>query len=216
MILYPAHDESLLLHVFPYRRWEKLLTERKKGKEQGKVKKGRKKVKNHKNPTCAACYRLIFWKEFASLAENKIAQAMKKENSATYKKKPRQVKHCLECGEVIAYGRSDKKFCSSRCKNRYNNERFRDFRIVCGRVETMLRSNHSVLEKLLDLKLDGMSLSELSVMGFNRDVFTTCRKVGVHQEYGCYDLRYYMTANRIFNLHRTVDGREEKKGCAAC
>jgi len=112
------------------------------------------------------------------------------------------VSRCLECGDKIEYGRSDKKFCCSRCKNKYNNERFRVSRSICGRIQTALNSNHEILERLLSLDIDSIPITELSMMGYRSDLFTSFHRAGTHAEYGCFDIRFFMSATRIYKLHR--------------
>ena len=107
---------------------------------------------------------------------------------------------CLECGDPIAYGRLDKKFCSSACKNRYHNRETHDRHSVRLRVVNILDRNYSILESLLAMKTTSIKLCDISLMGFNKEFMTSCRKAGSHMECWCFDICYYCTATRICNV----------------
>ena len=92
-------------------------------------------------------------------------------DSGTYKAR------CLECGDRIEYGRQDKKFCCETCKNRYNNRRARGSRGIKVKVLSALEKNHNILERVLKLGLDNISVAELRQMGFNFDYVTSYHKV---------------------------------------
>lgn len=111
-------------------------------------------------------------------------------------------KRCLECGTPISYGRSDKKFCGSVCKNHYHNRLSYASRRKRLAVNEILEENHRILGTMLRLRLDSIPLDELAGMGFNPAYFTSSRRVGCHTEYGCYDVLYVMTEKRIYNLRR--------------
>ena len=60
-------------------------------------------------------------------------------------KTPRSTPRCLECGDKISYGRSDKKFCCEDCKNRHHNHKVRSSRSVKRRVVSALERNYDIL-----------------------------------------------------------------------
>ena len=91
-------------------------------------------------------------------------------------------RHCLECGNEIGYGRPDRKFCSPNCKNRYNNRKVRNYRNMKLRVQNALDKNHEILRQLVRLGVGSVSLSELSVLGFNLSYSTSHTKAGGHDE----------------------------------
>lgn len=108
---------------------------------------------------------------------------------------------CLECGREL-YGRSDKKFCSEECKNRYHNRRHQDSRRIRNRIITDLSSNYEILENLLKMKIKVVSLCDAEAMGFKPAIITGCTKEKGHNEYRCFDIKYCQSPTRIFNIGR--------------
>ena len=109
---------------------------------------------------------------------------------------------CLECGDEIAYGRKDKKFCSETCKNRYHNERQHYSRSVRLRVLGALDRNYSVLEKLLRLGISSISIGDIANMGYNKEFVTSYHKVGGHNEFRCFDIKYCCSDSKLFHIER--------------
>ncbi len=111
--------------------------------------------------------------------------------------------HCLECGEEIAYGRNDRKFCSAACKNHWHNKHreytARGYRV---RVLNRLERNHDILAGLLRLNIHSMDKGELIRMGYDFNYLTSCRKVRRRTECCCFELRYIDTETRIDHLER--------------
>lgn len=108
---------------------------------------------------------------------------------------------CLECGKAL-YGRSDKKFCSCECKNRYHNLRNKDSRRIRNRIITDLSSNYEILENLLKLKIRVISVCDAEAMGFKSAIITGYSKEKGHNEYRCFDIKYCQSPTRIFNIGR--------------
>ena len=107
---------------------------------------------------------------------------------------------CLECGNPIPYGRSDRKYCSDRCRHRWHNRESRLWHRRYARVIGVLEKNHGILERLFRMGVQSVEKADLAQMGYNFDFVTSCRKVGRRTECRCFDLRYYETETRIFNL----------------
>lgn len=120
--------------------------------------------------------------------------------------------HCLECGNPISYGRSDRKYCSDRCRNRWHNREYRRWHRRYARVIEILEKNHSILTHLLHIGIASVPKSELAQMGYNFDFVTSCRKVGHRMECRCFDLRYYETDSRIMRLDRDRFPWEAEEG----
>lgn len=121
-----------------------------------------------------------------------------------YKVEDSEVVHCLECGDTISYGRKDRLFCCAECKNRYNNRKIRRSRAIRRKIQVILLRNYEVLDGLLKLQINAMGLYDLSLMGFRREYSTAYRKCGCHCEYHCYDIKYFLTTNRIFGICRDM------------
>lgn len=57
---------------------------------------------------------------------------------------------CLNCDKPITKGRSDKKFCDSNCKDEYNNAAKIAEGKEISKINTILKGNRRVLQKLFD------------------------------------------------------------------
>lgn len=109
---------------------------------------------------------------------------------------------CLECGKEM-YGRKDKKFCSLNCKNTYNNRRLRSIRQHRDDIIEKLSKNHELLESFLSAGIQSVRLEELEHLGFEGNYITSCRKGrNSHEECECFDVVYFRSESKIFNLHR--------------
>lgn len=114
----------------------------------------------------------------------------------------RNTPRCLECGDQISYGRTDKKFCSEECKNRHHNHRHNATRKVKRKVMAVLEKNHCILSDLLASGVDSMWLADVVAMGFNPGYVTSFCRVGRHCRYTCFDISYIMTASRISSISK--------------
>ncbi|MBO4635441.1 MAG: hypothetical protein J5669_08740 [Bacteroidales bacterium] len=106
---------------------------------------------------------------------------------------------CLQCGNVIEYGgRPDRKFCSTGCKNRYNNyRRFHRRDLSEKNILGILDRNYQVLERLLKMSVKSLDRVTLAYMGFDPGYSTSYARIGRHNIYTCFDIRYELTASRI-------------------
>lgn len=108
---------------------------------------------------------------------------------------------CLACGKEL-YGRTDKKFCNKKCKNKYHNDEYSENCKLRNRVFDVLSINHDILLRLVRNGIESMPLEELEKLGFNARYVTGHRKgLYGHDEYACFNVRYYRTPTRIFKLH---------------
>lgn len=112
------------------------------------------------------------------------------------------LKRCLECGDVILYGRPDKKFCSQHCRNEFNNRKRVDSRHIRERIRRHLDKNYAILDKLIRIGVDTLALTELSSLGYDPSYVTSYHKNGRWNEFGCYDITFLKTPTRIFHLMR--------------
>ena len=110
--------------------------------------------------------------------------------------------HCLECGEPV-YGRADKKFCNSSCRNSFHAHIRSEGRQKRHSTLTLLGANYGILANLLRIQKTSCPMDSLLEMGFRPEYVThTAEKRGRHTEYRCFDIAYYQTSGKIFNLHR--------------
>lgn len=117
-----------------------------------------------------------------------------------YVKQERHTPVCLECGDRIRYGRTDKKFCCEECRTRHYNALARNGRAFRRRVLSSLTRNYGILEGLMRAGVGSVDLMDLTAMGFSPLFCTSCRKSGKHDEYGCFDIKYIMTRTRIYSI----------------
>lgn len=82
-------------------------------------------------------------------------------------------RQCEHCGTALT-GRSDKRFCSIKCKNDYNASRRRETRFVTREVDRILHRNREILQTIMGEKRNKMTIArlELAKMGFNFDYIT--------------------------------------------
>ena len=109
---------------------------------------------------------------------------------------------CLECGDVLPYGRSDMKFCSQSCKSRWHYERYGRIKGVRLRIFGALDRNYAILESLLEMGVTRIDIPDLAQMGYNFDCITSYHKVRNRNEYRCFDIKYYMSDSSVFKLER--------------
>lgn len=109
---------------------------------------------------------------------------------------------CLECGDEILYGRTDRKFCSEECKNRFNNRKSRNSRVAKLRTLNALEKNHRILDRLLKAGMDSIEIILAKQMGFDPDYVTSFHSPGGIAEYCCFDIRYRMDGTMITGMSR--------------
>ncbi|MCR4860517.1 MAG: hypothetical protein K5910_07630 [Bacteroidales bacterium] len=109
---------------------------------------------------------------------------------------------CLECGKTF-FGRKDKQFCSIACKNRYHNRKLKERRRYRMKILSALSRNYEILESLLREDRTSAPLSELEKAGFDPAFVTGHRKGSFrHDDYACFDISFYRSDTKIFNLRR--------------
>lgn len=119
-----------------------------------------------------------------------------------YKKPEQERLECLECGKEIQYGRSDKKFCCEACKNKYHNNRHKYSRNMHFKVLNGIEKNYDILCKLHRSHVMSIDIGDLVALGFKTEYSTGYRKSNRHDEYHCFEFKYYITRNRLFGLQK--------------
>jgi len=123
--------------------------------------------------------------------------------------------YCLECGDIIEYGhgRTDRKFCSSTCKNRWHNKRrTQPWQRYQQKVLKALETNHGILSRLLRIGVTSIDRVSLGQMGYDFNYVTSYHKVGHRNLFCCYDITYEATPSRIMHLMSRWKGSEEADG----
>lgn len=119
-----------------------------------------------------------------------------------YKKYERRIPTCLECGNKISYGRSDKKFCCEDCRTRHFYSREKSGRVIRRRILRQLSRNYEILEDLVRSDVESIDLIDLMGRGFIPTYVTSYRKNGKHDEYGCFDIKFIMTRTRVYSISK--------------
>ena len=70
-------------------------------------------------------------------------------------------KRCLECGDVLPYGRKDMKFCSSSCKNKWHYQSRSWVGALKLRTRSILDKNYSIPEALLESGVTSIDILNL-------------------------------------------------------
>lgn len=123
-------------------------------------------------------------------------------SSMGYKKYERNIPVCLECGDKIRYGRTDKKFCCDECRSRHNNMQAQKGRTFRRRMLSILSKNYEILDSLIKSDVDSIDLMDLMAQGFISSVVTSYRKCGSHNEFSCFDIKFIMTSTRVYSISK--------------
>lgn len=116
------------------------------------------------------------------------------------KKYVRNLPRCLECGDQIRYGRTDKKFCSDRCKAKHHNDMAKAGKAFRNKIIGLINRNYEILDGLLCAGMDSSDLIDLMSQGFMPEIATSYRRSGKHDLYACYDIKYIMTRTRLYSI----------------
>lgn len=112
---------------------------------------------------------------------------------------------CLQCGKEFS-GRPDKVFCCPECKTRYHNIREARERRCRSRILTAITRNYRILRNLAEAGHTRADMMILQGLGFKPAYVTGHRRLrGSHDEYWCYDICYYKTETRLFNIKRVSE-----------
>lgn len=107
---------------------------------------------------------------------------------------------CLECGNQIRYGRTDKKFCCEDCKTRHYNNMAKAGRAFKNKVIALLNRNYEILDSIIKAGMDSAERVDIEAMGFVPGMSTSYRRAGKHDVFTCYDIKYIMTKTRLSSI----------------
>ena len=127
--------------------------------------------------------------------------AWKKAEAMEYAKE-KNTPRCLECGDKISYGRTDKKFCSEECKNHHHNQQNSKARTVKRRVMAALDRNYAILDGLVRSGVDSIWIADVLAMGFNPGFATSFIKGRRGCMYSCFDISYLITDGRLSSISK--------------
>ncbi len=117
----------------------------------------------------------------------------------------KQAKHrsvCLECGNIIRYGRTDKRFCCDECRTKHHNDLARAGRSLRTKILKAMDKNYEILDELVRSGAASADLAGLMSVGFVPGVVTSHCKTGRHDVYSCYDIKYIMTSTRLYSIEK--------------
>ena len=83
---------------------------------------------------------------------------------------------CLECGDEIVYGRTDKVYCSDSCRRKHNNRIHNSRKSVRLKVLGQLDRNYEILERLLAAGIESIDIDKLEDMGYNMKYATSDKR----------------------------------------
>ena len=109
---------------------------------------------------------------------------------------------CLECGDVIPYKRSNKKFCCEKCKNTYNNKKIRNARISKLRILNALDKNYKILSNLIKSEMSSLDIMQAKQLGFDFTYVTSYHKLRKGNEFFCFDIRFKISQSRLYSICR--------------
>ena len=99
-------------------------------------------------------------------------------------------KVCPACGFEI-FGRTDKVFCSDKCRTNHNKVIYKKESQVISPVNSILKRNRRILLHLLTAGKHEVSKELLENQGFDFQYFTSLEKNdGTETHYYCYDVSY--------------------------
>lgn len=63
-------------------------------------------------------------------------------------------------------------------------------------------ANYQILDSLFRAGVKSIEIIDVITMGFAPGVMTSYRRVGKHDEYCCFDIKYIMTNKRIYSISK--------------
>ena len=111
-----------------------------------------------------------------------------------------EIRRCVECNQPL-WGRTDRKFCSNKCRNDHNSHKNSESKMMIRWVNRILKKNYSILAELKSEGIATALISKLKMKGFRFDHFTCADMTQDNQiSYFCYDQAYRTKENRIVIL----------------
>ncbi len=101
-------------------------------------------------------------------------------------------KVCLDCGQALI-GRADKKFCDDACRSNYNNRQSSEETALLRQINTILKRNRRILEKLNPDGKVKLKRKMLVSEGFHFDYITSTYDTAKGDQYRfCYEYGYLL------------------------
>ena len=118
-----------------------------------------------------------------------------------YKKIHNMVPHrCVECGTAF-YGRTDKRFCTDKCRCQHFRKTAGDDHLERRPQMEVLKSNYKILSGLLQMGITSIPTVGLTAAGYDLNFCTFCkRERGGHELRRCFDIEWSQTGGKLFGL----------------
>lgn len=109
--------------------------------------------------------------------------------------------HCLQCGDLLGYGRAGRIFCSDSCRHRWHNDkRKEDIDRIRLRFIRIMDRNYRILRDAVESEKTTLDKAIAIDKGFNFNYMTSYTKSGRHGRYTCYNIRYEVSESKIYNI----------------
>lgn len=100
-----------------------------------------------------------------------------------------RIQTCHECQIEFEVVRLDQKFCTRKCRNRFNNRLVRQETAFTKRVDKILHKNRKLLAEFVNQKIN---ITDLESYGFNFSYLTKLKKKNELDVFFCYEYYYYI------------------------
>lgn len=105
---------------------------------------------------------------------------------------------CPECEADYVPNRTDQKFCKQKCKNKYNNRRYKSINLATRTLDQILHRNYQILKSL---QVDRLTRNDLTGFGFNLKYYTHKSQTTNKEIIFClYDIGYCYGAGNLVHI----------------
>jgi len=114
-----------------------------------------------------------------------------------------ETSNCKFCDTEFKLKRSDHRFCSNKCRSRFNNKNRLQNKSIVKEINKELLNDYKILNSILGDSSDTYVLiSQLQIMGFSGKRFTNLEKLEgiIEQALGLYDIVFYQYDSSYFKL----------------
>lgn len=103
-----------------------------------------------------------------------------------------QKRTCIVC-EANIYGRSDKVFCDTKCKNHYHSEIRKSEKTIASETTKVLKRNWEILTSLIGPSSDHLRMNKVELIrhGFNFNTVTGVEINGLQLKFSVYEFSWY-------------------------
>lgn len=110
-------------------------------------------------------------------------------------------KLCVICDEAL-FGRSDRRFCSYKCKNKYHADVRRTAKHLAKDQLQLLHKNRRILSELLDEKVTEFEINKIVLQrkGFDFQCVSGFKMTDFGIQLNVLDFTWYLKKNQIVNV----------------